>query len=65
LGVHVGRRQKTRADEDNLVVGTDYGHHDTSTEIEALRLIKQNGDVSASAIDKIVYDNARAPYRLA
>ncbi len=53
------------AGEDNLVVGTDYGHHDTSTEIEALRLIKQNGDVEAGVIDKILYDNAKTLYGLA
>jgi predicted TIM-barrel fold metal-dependent hydrolase len=52
------------AGEDNLVVGTDYGHHDTSTEIEALRLIKQNGDVDAAVIDKILYDNACKLYGL-
>ena len=52
------------AGEDNLVVGTDYGHHDTSTEIEALRLIKQNGEVEGRVIDKILYDNARTLYGL-
>ena len=50
------------AGEDNLVVGTDYGHHDTSTEIEALRKLKENGEISVGAIDKILDDNARALY---
>ncbi len=52
------------AGEDNLVVGTDYGHHDTSTEIEALRLLKQDGKVPAKVVDKILDANARALYAL-
>lgn len=50
--------------EDNLVVGTDYGHHDTSTEIEALRLLKKDGKISPAAVDKILGANARALYGL-
>jgi predicted TIM-barrel fold metal-dependent hydrolase len=50
--------------EDNLVVGTDYGHHDTSTEIEALRLLKKDGKITPAAVDKILGDNARALYGL-
>ena len=52
------------AGEDNLVVGTDYGHHDTSTEIAALRLLKQDGKVPAKVVDKILDANARALYAL-
>ena len=50
--------------EDNLVIGTDYGHSDTSSEIEALRRLRQNSDVPSSVIDKILYDNPRAFYGL-
>jgi predicted TIM-barrel fold metal-dependent hydrolase len=50
--------------EDNLVVGTDYGHHDTSTEIEALRLLKQNGKVASAVVDKILGPNAARLYGL-
>ena len=50
--------------EDNLVIGTDYGHSDTSTQIEALRLLRQNGDIEPRIIDKILDDNARALYGL-
>ena len=50
--------------EDNLVVGTDYGHHDTSTEIEALRRLKIDGKVPAQICDKILGDNAKALYGL-
>ena len=49
---------------DNLIVGTDYGHHDTATEIEALRKIRDDGKVDAAIVDKILDDNARALYRL-
>lgn len=47
---------------ENLVIGTDYGHADTSSQIEALRLLKQNGKVAAAVIDRILDDNARALY---
>lgn len=52
------------AGEDNLVVGTDYGHHDTSTEIEALRLLRTGGKIPAASVDKILGPNARALYGL-
>ena len=52
------------AGEDNLVIGSDYGHNDTSTEIEALRTLKTKGEVEPRIIDKILYDNAKALYGL-
>jgi predicted TIM-barrel fold metal-dependent hydrolase len=52
------------AGEDNLVIGSDYGHADTATEIEALRRLKENAAISPRAIDKILDDNARALYGL-
>src|SRR4029434_11102633 len=48
--------------EDNVVIGSDYGHKDTSAEIEALRTLKRKGDVDPRVIDKILYDNAKALY---
>ena len=48
--------------EDNIVIGSDYGHNDTSAEIEALRTLKRKGDVDPRVIDKILYDNAKALY---
>jgi predicted TIM-barrel fold metal-dependent hydrolase len=50
--------------EDNIVIGSDYGHNDTSSEIEALRRIREKGDVPDSVVDKILDDNARALYAL-
>ena len=52
------------AGEDNLVIGTDYGHSDNASEIEALRKIRNEGKIAARVIDKILDDNARALYAL-
>ena len=52
------------AGEDHLVIGTDYGHTDNSSQIEALRMLRQVGGVSSSVIDKVLWDNARALYGL-
>jgi predicted TIM-barrel fold metal-dependent hydrolase len=52
------------AGEDNIVVGTDYGHSDTSTEIEALRKLRADGKVPSHVCDKILDDNAKALYAL-
>ncbi len=50
--------------EDNIVIGSDYGHNDTSAEIEALRKVRTQGEVEPRIIDKILYDNAKALYGL-
>jgi len=50
--------------EDNIIIGSDYGHNDTSSEIEALRTIKTKGEVEPRIIDKILYDNAKVLYGL-
>jgi predicted TIM-barrel fold metal-dependent hydrolase len=52
------------AGEDNLVIGSDYGHSDTSSELEALRHLKDGGALSVRAVEKILDDNARALYGL-
>ena len=52
------------AGEDNLVIGTDYGHSDNASEIEALRKLKESGKTDARVIDKILNDNPRALYAL-
>jgi hypothetical protein len=46
------------------VIGTDYGHADTSSQIEALRLLKTEGKVAPSVVDRILDANARALYGL-
>ncbi|HEY3304416.1 MAG TPA: amidohydrolase family protein [Candidatus Binatia bacterium] len=50
--------------EDNIVIGSDYGHADTSSEIEALRILHNKGELKAAVIGKILYDNPTALYNL-
>jgi predicted TIM-barrel fold metal-dependent hydrolase len=50
--------------DDMLVIGTDYGHNDTSSEILALRKLKEDGSVPAHTVNKILDDNARALYAI-
>lgn len=48
--------------ENNLVIGTDFGHADTSSEMEALLTLKKESSLEPSVIGKILDDNARALY---
>jgi predicted TIM-barrel fold metal-dependent hydrolase len=50
--------------EDNLVIGTDYGHADNAAEIEALRKLRNEGRLPGRVIDKILDDNPRSLYGL-
>jgi aminocarboxymuconate-semialdehyde decarboxylase len=52
------------AGEDNLVIGSDYGHSDNASEIEALRKLRTDGRVSAQVIDKILKNNPCGLYGL-
>ena len=52
------------AGEDNLVIGTDYGHSDQSTEIEALRTLQKDAALDQRLVAKILYDNPKALYAL-
>jgi predicted TIM-barrel fold metal-dependent hydrolase len=52
------------AGEDHLVIGTDYGHNDSSSEIEALRLLRDQPGVGPRVVDKILWDNPRTLYGL-
>lgn len=47
-----------------VVIGTDYGHADTSTELEAHRLILGRTDLPSGAAQHMADDNARALYGL-
>jgi predicted TIM-barrel fold metal-dependent hydrolase len=49
------------AGEDSLVVGTDYGHTDQSTQIDAMRRLAEHGDVDPGIADKILRRNPAAP----
>jgi predicted TIM-barrel fold metal-dependent hydrolase len=50
--------------EDTMVIGTDYGHNDQSSEVEALRNLEQSGEVSPGQYRKIVDDNPRRLFGL-
>jgi hypothetical protein len=48
--------------EDNLVIGTDYGHGDTSSELNAISRFKAMQGLSAQVKRKILSDNPRQFY---
>ncbi len=50
------------AGDDQIMLGTDYGHHDPSTELDAFTLIRQRQDLSADQIGKITDSNPRTLY---
>ena len=50
--------------EDNLVIGTDYGHFDPSSEVDAFEILRARSDLSPRVIEKIMDDNPRALYGL-
>ncbi len=52
------------AGEDCLVIGTDYGHTDTSSDIDAIKVFRNRTDIAPEVKRKILSDNARALYGL-
>ena len=50
--------------EDCLVIGTDYGHTDTSSDIDAIKIFRDRTDLAPDVKGKILGDNARALYGL-
>jgi predicted TIM-barrel fold metal-dependent hydrolase len=54
----------SKVGDDNLVIGTDYGHHDQATEIDAMRLMRDEGKLPEQTVNKILDANARAFYGL-
>ncbi len=52
------------AGEDNLVIGTDYGHTDASSEVDAIDIFRSNPAVTDSVKKKILDDNPRALYTI-
>lgn len=53
------------AGEGGLIMGTDYGHADTSSELEALNRLRDQPGVSDAAAAKILGDNPTRLYALA
>ncbi|MEX0803173.1 MAG: amidohydrolase family protein [Candidatus Binatia bacterium] len=52
------------AGEDNLVIGTDYGHTDASSEVDAIEIFRANSTLTESIKKKILDDNPRTLYIL-
>jgi predicted TIM-barrel fold metal-dependent hydrolase len=52
------------AGEDNLMIGTDYGHHDPSSELNAIRLLRTDQRITPGAVTKILESNPRKFYGL-
>ena len=52
------------AGEDNLVIGSDYGHADNASELLALAKLKDNGDIDPKVVDKILWANPAKFYGL-
>jgi predicted TIM-barrel fold metal-dependent hydrolase len=51
--------------EDSLLIGSDYTHGDPSNEMGFTELLQERakqGDIPATAVPKILYENARAFY---
>jgi predicted TIM-barrel fold metal-dependent hydrolase len=54
----------SHAGEDSLMIGTDYGHHDPSTELNAIHLLRKDERITAAAVQKILEVNPRKFYGL-
>ena len=50
--------------EDSLVIGTDYGHTDVASEVDAIQTLKTKGDLSPKVVKKILEDSPGALYAL-
>jgi len=54
----------SHAGEDCLMIGTDYGHHDPSSELNAIRLLRNDKRIGAAVVEKILEINPRNFYGL-
>ena len=54
----------SHAGEDSLMIGTDYGHHDPSTELNAIHLLRNDKRLTSSIVEKILETNPRNFYGL-
>ena len=50
--------------EDNMIVGSDYGHEDQSRETGVVAMMRSRGDIPTGTIEKIPSDNPRRFYGL-
>ena len=54
----------SEAGEDCLVIGTDYGHTDISSDLDAIKTFRPREDVTDLVKQKILSENARAVYAI-
>ena len=54
----------THIGEDNMLVGSDYGHEDQSRETGVVAMMRSREDIPTKAIEKILDDNPRRFYGL-
>jgi predicted TIM-barrel fold metal-dependent hydrolase len=52
------------AGDENIVIGTDYGHNDTASELVALRKLREDGKIDPATADKFLDSNPRRLYGL-
>jgi predicted TIM-barrel fold metal-dependent hydrolase len=50
--------------DNHLLVGTDYGHKDTATEVEALKRMREDGDLAQDSVKKILELNPGRLFRI-
>jgi predicted TIM-barrel fold metal-dependent hydrolase len=50
--------------DDHLIIGTDYGHKDTATEVEVFRRMSADGDLPQESVSKILEANPARLYAL-
>ena len=60
----LGARLLIIDETNNLVIGTDYGHTDSSSDLDAINIFRRRDDLSPAVKEKILSDNARALYAL-
>ena len=51
------RNEYGKIGDDNLIVGTDYGHKDMAVEIEVIKRLGEDGGIAASSVEKILETN--------
>jgi len=52
------------AGEHSLVIGTDYGHTDPSSELDAISVLRQHPDIGQETTERILDYNPKALYNL-
>jgi len=52
-----------RCGPDNLVIGSDYGHYDGSSQMDALRVMQKRTDIDEESKRKILCDNPKRLWR--